>query len=113
MLGGMYAAVTITRAPDGRVLARSEWQPPLIGELRFSQYHSPSQPNSRAVLEADLYADWGLSSARDLAHLSDVVIMPDPDGHLGIGGIIRETKGGQLYEHRQIWICVPMPEPNL
>jgi len=49
---------------------------------------------------------------RNLASMTDPVLLPTLGDGLLIAGIELQSQGDKVWEHRQIWLCRPTIEPE-
>lgn len=110
----VFCEVTLLRQA-GRRLRRQEWGTPLRGTLRITEMDRAVNSAKRNLLCIELWEAYGTTSRRGLATMFDPVLLPSPVDGLLIAGIEFESdrsNGLKIFEHRQVWLCKPVVEPE-
>jgi len=107
----VFYDVTLLRR-QGLRLRRSDLEPPLRGTLRITEMDRAINNSKRNLLRVDLWAAFETSRMRNLASMSDPVLLPTMGDGLLIAGTELQSEGDRIWEHRQIWLCRPTIEPE-
>jgi len=97
---------------QGLRLKRSDLEPPLRGTLRITEMDRATNNSKRNLLRVELWAAFETSRMRNLASMSDPVLLPTMGNGLLIAGTELQSEGDKIWEHRQIWLCRPTIEPE-
>lgn len=97
---------SVTQLRDrGRRLKRGDWPEPVAGELELTVM--PETNARRPLKKMDLYAVPGTVRQSMLLPLFDPQIISMDAGALVLHGMQLHTEDGAIYEHMQVWLCVP------
>lgn len=102
----LWSVIRLRR--NGVRLRRSQWEPPVTGELRLS--HMPNSSAGRPLVFAELVEPYGP------VHRSITVPLFEPrliaiDGHTTVlQGMELASADGQVAEHVQVWHCTPLDQ---
>jgi hypothetical protein len=100
--------VTLLRR-EGVRLRRDEWPEAAVGELCVRDVDAHTNSYRRHLRMAELW-EVGLQSRRLLVRpLADPEILRTVDAGFLLAGVELEPKGTRIAEHRQLWLCFPVP----
>lgn len=100
----MRWAVTQLR-DKGRRLKRSEWPEPVVGQLELSLMAETNA--KRPLKKMELYEDYGSVRRSILLPIFDPQIISMDAGGMVLHGMQLSSEAGSIYEHMQVWHCVP------
>lgn len=100
----MRWAVTQLRA-QGRRLRRSEWPAPVVGELELSVM--PETNARRPLRKLELYGTPGTVRQSLLLPLFEPQIISMDRGGMVLHGMQLASGDAGVFEHMQVWHCVP------
>ncbi|URI11062.1 hypothetical protein MW290_19015 [Aquincola tertiaricarbonis] len=103
----MRWAVTQLR-DKGRRLKRTEWPAPVVGELELSVM--PETNAKRPLKKLELYGTPGTVRQSLLLPLFEPQIIAMDGAGLVLHGMQLASDDGSVYEHIQVWHCVPQSE---
>lgn len=96
----------VTQLRDrGRRLKRGEWPEPVVGDLELSLM--PETNARRPLKKLDLFGNPGTVRQSLLLPLFDPQIISMDANGMVLHGMQLDTRDGAIYEHMQVWHCVP------
>lgn len=106
----------VTRLRErGRILKRTELQPPVAGELQVGEFIPAPGFKGRVRLQARLTGlTYGVGHVNLIQTIFDVQLLKADAEGIYIQGAERNTDedSGALQEHIQVWLCRPVPDAS-